>query len=424
MAISDSSDGPVILSGKSAVTVAGRRDDRGTHGDRMFDAGSLAANLLDTTPANQAVTYRNADKLQLATRAIHRNPTHTVPLPRSSNQLAALRYKHQGSDLTLDAWVAASRVSGLLVLKNGEIVHEQYAMGNTETTRWSNFSMAKSFTSTLVGAALADGAIGGLDDSVTRYVPELKGSAYQDNTIRECLQMTSGISWDEDNYTETINSDIGRYSKIMYRAEPGALMELVRSRPRAAKPGSIFHYSTADSYVLSAVVIGATGKTASDYLSERIWRPVGMEADAYWILDAPGGRELGGNGISATLRDFGRFGQFILTGGAGVLPEWWRDAAGSPHLPTTNFGRAYSNSLYGEDPLGYGYQWKAVPAGLAGAGVGMPTFMAIGLGGQYIYVNPAESIVVVLWSCWRNEQLPDVAYEYYALLDAVVKALH
>ncbi|NEW71617.1 serine hydrolase domain-containing protein [Streptomyces rhizosphaericus] len=380
-------------------------------------AEPIAENLLDTTPENQAATYRHVDRQRLATRAIHTDPARTTPLPRSGTSLSDVRYVYQGTRRTVRRFVSENRIAGLLVLKDGAIAHEQYAMGNTETTRWTSMSIAKSVTSTLIGAGLADGAIGGLDDPVLRYVPELKGSAYQDNTIRQLLQMSSGVKWIEAGANDPYgDNDIARMFKGIYGKQRGAVMELMRTRPRAAAPGSVFNYSTGEAYVLSAVVANATGKTASHYLSEKIWRPLGMEADAYWILDAPGGREMGGSCIQATLRDYGRFGQFILTGGGGVVPRGWRDQAGRPESRITDYGRLYEGS-----PYGYGYLWWAIPPGVAGARGRVPTFVGLGHGGQKLYINPAEGIVAVLWSALRPGV--DVDPELFALLDSVVRAL-
>lgn len=383
------------------------------------DDEPIGESVFDTTPENQAATFRHVDRQPLATRIIRANPARSTPLSRSQKSLEGLRYSYKGTDRTLDRWVADNRVAGLLALKDGAIVHEQYAMGNTETSKWESMSVAKSVTGTLVGAALADGAIGGLDDPIPRYVPELKNSVYDDNTIRQLMQMSSGLKWVSKPYTLHGDSDIARLFQAVYSNRPGAAMEYIRNRPRVAAPGSVFNYANGDSYVLGAVVAGATGKTLSDYLSEKIWRPVGMEADAYWMLDAPGGLEMGGNSISATLRDYARFGQFILTGSEGVLPKGWRDEAGRPSSPITDYGRLYSG-----DPEGYGYQWWAIPSGVAGAHGPVPTFMALGHGGQKLYINPAENVVVVQWSAWRDEESTEKGNEFLAVLDAMVKALH
>ncbi|MGV9823827.1 serine hydrolase domain-containing protein [Nocardia xishanensis] len=380
---------------------------------------ALATSVLDTTAENQAATFRHFDRL-FPTRVFRTDPAKTTPLSRSRKTLDGLRYNFNNTERSIDNYVADNRIAGLLVLKDGAIAHEQYAMGNTETSKWTSWSMAKSFVGTLIGAALADKSITSLDDSVTRYVPELKNSPYQDNTIRQVLQMCSGLRWTSEPYTLYGDSDIAHLFQAAYTSKPGAVMDVIRNRPRVAAPGSKFNYANADTYVLGAVVAKATGKTLSDYLSEKIWRPIGAEADGFWMLDAPNGLEMGGNNLSATLRDYGRFGQFILTGGEGVLPKGWRDEAGSPQSPITQYGKLYEEP----SPWGYGYQWWALQPGAGGARGPVPTFSAIGIHGQYLYINPGENVVVVQWAAWRNSSEPQKSLEFRTLLDGVVTALH
>lgn len=382
------------------------------------DLEPIADNCLDPTMANQAATYRNIDRQKLGIRVIRNDPGRISALRGSGKSLNGLRYTVKGTERSIDGFVSSNRIGGLLVLKDGAIVHEQYAMGNTESSRWTSMSIAKSVTATLIGAALVDGAIGSLDDPIPRYVPELKDSAYKDNTIRQIIQMISGVKWVEDGANDPYgDNDIARMFKGVYGTDPAAVMELMRTRPRAAAPGSVCNYSTGEAYVASTVVANATGKTVSDYLSEKIWRPAGMEADGYWMLDNPGGRELGGSCFQATLRDYGRLGQFIMNPPEGLLPRGWRDEAGSPQSPITRY------DMYPDDPdhFGYGYYWWCVPPGVAGARGPEPTFLGMGHGGQRLYINPSQRVVSVLWSAWPNKQGRDE--EYFALLDGIVNAL-
>lgn len=382
------------------------------------DLEQIADNCLDPTMANQAATYRNIDRQKLGTRVISRDPNYTRSLPGKGSSLDGLHYTFKGSDQTLDSFVADNRVGGLLILKDGAIVHEKYAMGNTDTSRWTSMSIAKSVTATLIGAALADGAIESLDDPIPKYVPELKDSAYKDNTIRQIIQMNSGVQWNEDGANDPYgDNDIARMFAGVYGNDPGAVMELMRTRPRAAAPGTVNNYSTGEAYVASTLLGNATGKTVSDYLSEKIWRPLGMEADGYWMLDNPGGRELGGSCFQATLRDYGRLGQFVMTGGEGVLPNGWRDEAGQPQTPITRYDMFPDDA----DHFGYGYYWWAVPPGVAGARGPAPTFFGMGHGGQRLYINPSERVVAVLWSAWPNKQGRDP--QFFAALDGAVNAL-
>lgn len=365
-----------------------------------------------------------APREQIASRTIKRGAT-TMPLKPHHVSLASLTYDYAGKTTNVDDYMQRNRTAGLLILKGGAVALERYGMGNTETSRWLSWSVAKSVTSTLVGAALKDGHIASLDDPVTRYVTALKGSAYEQNTIRELLRMTSGVRWIE-TYSGTGDSDIARlteaYEEAYGSGKSGAVMELMRTRPRAAAPGSVFNYSTGESYVLGAVVAAATGTTLSDYFSRKVWAPFGMEADGYWELDSEGGLEDGGANFSATLRDYGRFGLFFsregVVNGTAVLPLGWRDLASHPDSPVTNYG-----ALYEGYPLGYGYQWWALPGKDTTIPVQDRPFTAEGIYGQFIYINPKEDVVAVVWSAWNNPWVDSAQFETYALLSKAVEML-
>jgi CubicO group peptidase (beta-lactamase class C family) len=272
-----------------------------------------------------------------------------------------------------------------LVIKDGKIALERYELGNTPKTRWMSMSIAKSVTACLVGAAIQDGHIATLDDPVTRYLPQLAGTAYDGVTIRQLLQMASGVQWDE-TYTNPA-SDRRRMLELQNGQKPGEILKLMAALPRAAEPGMRWNYSTGETHVAGALVRAAVGKPLAQYLSERIWAKFGMEADATWWLESPDGLEVGGSGLSAVLRDYGRFGLFLLGGGeAGgeqVLPEGWVQAAGSPQR-------------IGGRTVNYGYMIWPMP-NVAGT-IHEGAFQAYGIFGQHIYVNPRENVVIVVWS--------------------------
>ncbi len=376
----------------------------------------IATGLTTVTPDNQAATYRNIDRLY-ATRRFARS-TVVSPLAAHTVSLNSLRYDAGAGSQTLADYMRKSRTSGLLILKDGKIALEQYALGNTERSLWTSFSVAKSVTSVLIGVALQEGRIRSLDDSVERYVPALASSAYAGCSIRSLLRMTSGVAWNE-SYTTAGDSDIANLVLAFSSGQPGAVLELMRSRPRAAPVGSTFNYSTGESYVLGAVLAAATGSNLSNYLSDKVWGPAGMQADGYWMLDAPGGTEMGGNNISATLRDYGRLGLFMLNGGAGStrLPTNWRNLAGHPDNAITAYG-----ALYPDYPLGYGYQWWSFPND-ASVAPHEGAFTAQGIYGQFIYINPAHRVIAVIWSAWPEAWINELEFETYALLGTAVAAL-
>ena len=376
-----------------------------------------AQNALDTTAENQAATFRNQDQYR-PVRMI-RAGSRVRALPPHARSLQGLAFESGGATRLLDDYMTRRRTAGLLVLKRGEVALERYGMGNGPESRWTSFSTAKSMTSTLAGAALHDGSIRSLDDPVERYLPQMTGSVYEGVSVRNVMRMASGVAWDEQ-YDPKGKSDIVNLGAAMADQKDGAVLNLMRTRARAGAQGAKFNYSTGESCLLGAVVRAAVGRPLSDYYADRVWGPAGMEADGYWQLESKEGLELAGLGVSARLRDFGRFGQFILedglAGGVRYLPVGWRDLAGQPDTEATGFGK-----LEKDYPLGYGYQWWTLPrkAGTAHDGA----FTAQGIFGQFVYVNPREQVVAVVWSAWRDAWQTATEFETYALLAAAVEAL-
>jgi CubicO group peptidase (beta-lactamase class C family) len=370
-----------------------------------------------TTPENQAATLRNQDQVW-PVRAIRRGAA-VRPLPPHVRSLADLTYELGGVRFGVDEFMARRRTAGLLILKHGEIALERHGMGNAPESRWTSFSTAKSMTATLTGAALHDGAIVSLDDPCEVYMPRLRGSAYEGVTIRNILRMCSGVGWREDEDADG-RSELHRLGRAMVSRLPGAILDLMCKLPRAHPQGTVFNYSTGESGVLAAVVAAAVGRPLADYFGDKVWGPAGMEADAHWQLESDDGREMGGLGVSARLRDVGRFGLLVLEDGEAfngqrVLPPGWRDLAGQPDCAATGFGR-----LRPGDPSGYGYHWWATPPV---PGVHRGVISANGSYGQIIYINPGERVVVAIQSALRQSHDSDAGLETVALLRAAVRAL-
>ncbi len=329
---------------------------------------------------------------------------------------ADLRYQWQGKTYSVADFNRRTRSNALLILKHGAIVHESYFNGALPSTRFISFSTGKSVTSTLVGIALAKGLIASLDDPLTRYLPALVGSAYDGVTIRQTLEMASGVAWDEESYDWSDTSKplvrnwLGAYVEQRYRLVEGA-----NALPRAHPPGEHFNYSTMDASILGWLVENASRQRLAEFMEDNLWRPAGMEFDAAWVLDGPEsvGREMAGGGLLATLRDFGRFGLMMARGGEAdgrrVVPEAWVKEATRPASKAVGYGK-----LYPDYPLGYGYQWWLLPNG---------RFEAQGVYGQIIYAAPADDVVIVKLSYWPEAWVPDMEKESYAFFDAVVEAL-
>ncbi len=358
-------------------------------------------------PDLQVSTFRNIDRL-FPTRVVRRGSS-VYPLPRSQNQLTRLGFHSKGTDYDLVDYLSLNRVSGLLVIKNGEVVHESTHLGNCGKTRWVSMSMVKSVSATLVGAAIKQGHIGSLDSPVTQYLPELNNSAYDGVSVRHLLQMASGVGWDE-TYTDPA-SDRRRMLEVQIAQQPGGVLKLMSELPRVAEPGTRWNYSTGETHVVGALVRAATGQAVADYLSERIWSRFGMESDARWWLESPHGLEVGGSGLFAGLRDYGRFGLFLLNGGiAGgdkILPDGWLEEATRP-------------KIIGGTHVDYGYMFWPVPE--SNGTVHEDAYMAQGIFGQKIYVNPADDVVITLWSA-RPKPLEDATVDDNDFFAAVCEKL-
>jgi CubicO group peptidase (beta-lactamase class C family) len=331
----------------------------------------------------QVNTFRHIDRL-FPVRVVKHGPN-VLALPAAAKPLTRVEFSCCGKTYDLIDYMALNRVTALLMLKDGKIAYEDYEMGNSEKTRWMSMSMVKTITSSLMGAAIQDGYIKSIDDPITQYVAKLQGSAYDGVSIRYLLQMASGVKWDE-TYTNPA-SDRRRMLEAQIAQRPGAIMDLMAKLPRAGAPGTIWNYSTGETFVAGAVVRAAVGRPLAQYLSERIWTKAGMESDATWWLESPDGLEIGGSGLSATLRDYGRFGLFLMNGGVAggekILPEGWvRDAGSSKRI--------------GGKVVDYGYMiW---PFSASPGSTNQGAFQALGIYGQHIYVNPRERVVIVVWS--------------------------
>lgn len=281
------------------------------------------------------------------------------------------------------AFMAAQNVTGLLVLQDGKVRMERYARGYGPEGRWTSFSVAKSVTSTLVGAAIKDGYIKSIDDPVTRYIPDLAGAGYDGVSIRQLLTMTSGVKWNED-YTDP-NSDVARMFAEAVPAGMDPTVFYMRKLPRESEPGAKFVYKTGETNLIGVLVRRATGKSLSAYLEEKIWKPFGMERDAFWMTDQTGA-EVSGCCLSVSLRDYGRIGQMALEGGKGIVPAgWFADA--------TKAQVTYPGG-------GYGYQWWVLPGG---------TYAAQGIFGQVILVDPSSRLVMVTSAAWPRASDRDLA---------------
>ena len=268
-----------------------------------------------------------------------------------------------------------TNAAGVMVLRNGNVAFEDYRLGFGPEQRWTSFSVAKSFTSTLLGAAVADGLIASLDDPVTDYIPGLKGSAYDGVTVEQLATMTSGVAWNED-YTDP-NSDVAQMNRFVVEYGADATIIQMKALAREAEPGTKFVYKTGETNLIGLLVENAVGLSLAEYAKEKIVDPAGFEGGMFWMTDPRGGN-IGGCCLSLRLSDYARMGQFVLEGGKGVVPDDWFTVAGGEQV---GFGNGY----------GYGYQWWTYPGGNYGAQ---------GIFGQSISLIPSANTVIAVVSNW------------------------
>ena len=362
--------------------------------------------LLATFPTNADVLTWSQTQRDAAFRALDR-----LPLLAKASEIAASPSPlalPPGKPLEipgLDEYLAGQHEAGIVILQDGKVRLERYGLDFDAAGRWTSFSVAKSFTSTLVGAAVQDGAIKSLEDKVSQYVPDLRGSAYDDVTIRQLLTMSSGVGWNEDY--EDANSDVSRFNGA--RPDPGvdATVSYLRKLPRAHRPGEVWHYNTGETNLVGVLVSSATGKPLSQYLQEKIWQPAGMEAKATW-LKGKTGHEIAGCCIQAATRDFARFGLFVLTGGS---------AEGKQIVPSDWFAQAtIKQKDIGVPGKGYGFQWWTYDDG---------SVAAQGIFGQGIFIDRARRLVIATNADWTRASKgpePQAREAFYRRVQAAIDA--
>ena len=327
-------------------------------------------------------------------------------------------YDFDGAIRSKQDFLEQTDTSAVFVLKDGKVRHELYRLSGGRDVQWISWSVAKSFVSTLVGIALAEGHIRDLTDTISDYVPVDKGSAYDGVSIKDVLQMSSGARWNED-YNDP-ESDVFRLGATMAGAM--TLDTFVATMAAQAAPGTVCRYNSGDTQALGAMLVRATGRSLTDYMHEKLCVPLGFEADSFWLVD-PAGMEMAFAGLNMTARDFAKLGELYRNGGRWneqqIIPESWVTAsirADAPHIQP-------GKPILADHPLelGYGYQWW-LPAGSRGE------FTAMGIYNQLVFVDPSRDVVIVKLSAnpaygTSMEEHTNRENETIALLRAISAAL-
>ena len=333
-----------------------------------------------------------------------RRGTTPSPLARATAE-PAVRYEYEGGIFTLDDYLARNPATGLLVARGDTILIERYQYARHDRHRFTSWSMAKTVTGMLIGIAIAEGRIRSVDDPAAAYVPALAGTEYGRTSLRHLLQMSSGVRFVEEYSGK---DDVARLVADTFRqVGSGGVEAVTQFNVRAAPPGAKFYYASAETQVLGLVLRSAVGRPVADYLQEKIWEPMGAEADATWLIDRSG-QEAAYCCLNAVLRDYARLGLLLAHDGhwrgRQIIPAAWIEDAtrARPGQPQPGTG-------------GYGYQvWI-----LAGE---RRMFALRGIRGQAIFVDPASRLVMVHTSVRKQARDPGVR-EANALWRSLVQQL-
>jgi CubicO group peptidase (beta-lactamase class C family) len=336
-------------------------------------------------------------------------------LPSIAAQALAISYPFDGKTFTLEDFLARQRITGLLVIKDGAIVIERYQYERTAEMKLASFSIAKTVTALLVGVALRDGLIASLDDPAEKYAPSLKGSAWGPVSIRNLLRMSSGVKWN-DKVMPGVTTDGARLAgESFYQRGQGGAAAVSWVKDSDYPQGTRFNYNSAETFALGVVLRGAIKRDLSGYLAEKIWQPMGAEADASWLIDRSG-LEAANCCLNARLRDYGRLGVLLandgMANGREIVPrEFLLDATDASRQPDHLKPRKATSFF------GYGYQTWLYPYHTR-------TFQARGLFGQELIVQPESKVVIVMTSVLKSADVPgDIFVERNYFTGALFKAL-
>ena len=351
------------------------------------------------TPADQNVLFWNQSERSARFRDMESwFPGYEVAASETPRDLVRGLPFSDDVQSAIAEFMRETNAAGLMVLKDGELRHVAYGLDLDPDQRWTSFSVAKSFTSSLLGAAVQDGSIDSLDDSVAKYIPEMAGSEYEAVTVRQLATMTSGIRWNED-YTDP-DSDVARMGTVVPAPGEDAIVTQLKALPREAPPGEKFVYKTGETNLLGVLVERATGMNLATYAKTKIVDPAGFAHPMFWMIE-PSGRNIGGCCLSLTLADYARFGQYALEGGNGAVGEGWMTEAGSEQIS------------FGGNGFGYGYQWWTYPGN---------AFGAQGIFGQAITIIPDKELVVAVVSNWPQATSMEYRRKWQDLVGKIAAA--
>ncbi|MBR1122452.1 serine hydrolase [Bradyrhizobium lablabi] len=329
-------------------------------------------------------SFSNVEKILPVYTLKHGTP---LALPKAASE-PRIEYRFDKQSFSLDDFLAHQRVTGFLLIKDGQVLAERYQYDRNAHHRFVSHSMAKSIVSLAVGMAVSEGKIASLDDTIAKYVPKLAGNPYGETTIRNMLRMSSGVPFRE---VYDGNDDLAKFGRL--RASAGSITALRAFTEREVEQGTRFHYASNQTVALTVLMHAATGMTLTEYLTPRLWQPIGAEEDATWVRSRDG-TETGSGGFNATVRDYGRLGILLANdgeaGGRQIVPkeylldatDWRRQPEGFRPKNATPF-------------FGYGYQFWLFPGEKR-------RFALLGVYGQSVFVDPELKLVMVITAAAKN----------------------
>lgn len=349
-------------------------------------------------------SFSNVDKILPVYTLKHGVPS---PLPNAASE-PRIEYSFDKQSFSLDDFLAHQRVTGFLLIKDGEVLAERYQYARTPQHRFVSHSMSKSIVSLAVGMALAEGKIASLDDTIAKYVPKLAGNPYGETTIRNMLRMSSGVPFRE---VYDGDDDLAKFARLRFAYD--SITALRAFTERETEQGTRFHYASNQTVALTVLMHAATGMTLTEYLTPRLWQPMGAEDDATWVRNKDG-TETGSGGFNATLRDYGRLGMLLANdgavGGRQIVPKDYLLEATDWHRQPEAFRPKNATPFFG-----YGYQFWLFPSEKR-------RFALLGVYGQSIFVDPELKLVMVITAAAKNASVgkESFARERNALWRAVL----
>ena len=363
----------------------------------------LKTSLNSFKDENLAYTFQHTPQIQ-PTKKISRGKDIFNFLKEENSELAD-EFKFKDEYCKSEQFMEYTKTSAMLVIKDDVIKYEKYFFGGDENTVFSSNSMGKSFVSALFGIAVDEGFIDSVDDPIGKYIPEFVGTELENIPIKACLQMASGINFDED-------ADVSGFSMKTLMGVPA--MKVIAKYGTNEKPYACRRYLSINTEILGQIIKNTTGRGLAEYMEEKLWKKIGTANDAYWTLS--NGTELAMGGLSVSLRDYARFARLYLKGGnfngEQIISREWieesMDISAGYSKPGAN------NDVYNE--IGYGYQWW-LPNGKEGE------FMAIGVYGQWIYVNPTKQVIIVKTSADPNFMEEDNELKHVEFFRAIADSI-